>query len=292
MLLSNFLTLSALTAFASALPAAHLHHQHKRSDDSSSSSLAKGISYSPYSDDGGCKSESTIKSEISEVSDYQIIRLYGTDCDQVANVLKHKGNSQKLFLGISSPNKISDEIKTMKSAINSHGSWDDVHTVSVGNELVNNNQATASQVGEYVDKAKTALKSAGYSGDVVSVDTFIAVINNPDLCDHSDYIAVNAHAYFDGGYAADSAGDWLKEQIQRVKKACGGKKGVLITESGWPSKGQTNKKAVPSKSNQKSAINSIVEKAGDSTIVFTTLNDLWKEDGQYGVEKYWGIYSK
>lgn len=290
MLFFNLAALSALTALTAAIPAGHLHHQHKRSDDASST-LAKGICYTPYSDDGGCKSESQIKSELATVSDYEIIRLYGTDCDQVANVLKHKGDSQKLFLGVYSPSQLSDEISTIKSAIEAHGSWDDVHTVSIGNELVNGNQATVAQVGEYVTSAKSALKEAGYSGDVVSVDTFIAVINNPGLCEHSDYIAVNAHAYFDGGYTAEQAGEWLLSQIQRVWTACDGKKNVFVTESGWPSQGQTYKLAVPSKSNQKAAIKNIIEKAGNSTIVFTTLNDLWKADGEYGVEKYWGIYS-
>lgn len=70
--------------------------------------------------------------------------------------------------------------------------------------------------------------SAGYTGPVVAVDTFIAIYNNPGLCGASDYVAANAHAYFDGGVAASGAGAWVAEQASKLSSVCGGK-GVLIT---------------------------------------------------------------
>jgi exo-beta-1,3-glucanase (GH17 family) len=70
--------------------------------------------------------------------------------------------------------------------------------------------------------------SAGYTGPVVAVDTFIAIYNNPALCDASDYIAANAHAYFDGNVAASGAGAWVSQQAQKLSSICGGKD-VLIT---------------------------------------------------------------
>ena len=51
---------------------------------------AKGITYSPYSDNGGCKSESQIASEVAKLSGFDVIRLYGVDCSQVEAVLKLK----------------------------------------------------------------------------------------------------------------------------------------------------------------------------------------------------------
>lgn len=256
-----------------------------------SASGAKGITYSPYSDDGSCKSTAQVASDLEQLTGFDNIRLYGVDCSQVENVLQAKTSSQKLFLGIYYVDKIQDAVDTIKSAVESYGSWDDITTISVGNELVNDGSATTTQVGEYVSTAKSALTSAGYTGSVVSVDTFIAVINNPDLCNYSDYMAVNAHAYFDQNTAAQDAGPWVLEQIQRVYTACGGKKDVVITETGWPSKGDTYGEAVPSKANQEAAISSIKNSCGSSSYLFTAFNDLWKADGQYGVEKYWGILS-
>ncbi|CCF60040.1 hypothetical protein KAFR_0I02610 [Kazachstania africana CBS 2517] len=259
---------------------------------STSSGSAKGLSYSPYNSDGSCKALSDVKTDLANLTDYSIIRLYGVDCQQVENVLQAKQSSQKLFLGIYYMDAIESGVSTIQSAIESYGSWDDVYTVSIGNELVNSGSATASQIEGYVNSGKTALTAAGYTGPVVSVDTFTAVIDNTELCNYSDYIAVNAHAYFDYYTAAADAGTWLKTQISRVSDACGGNKTVLITESGWPSQGETYGSAVPSKANQEAAISSIKSNCGDSTILFTAYNDLWKADGSYGVEKWWGVYSR
>jgi exo-beta-1,3-glucanase (GH17 family) len=76
-----------------------------------------------------------------------------------------------------------------------------------------------------IDKAN---RSAGYTGPVVAVDTFIAIQNNPSLCNASDYVAANAHAYFDGTVAASGAGTWVAQQSAKLASVCGGK-GVLIT---------------------------------------------------------------
>lgn len=286
MLLSNLVALLTLASASSA----ELHHQHKRGD--TPANVTSGITYTPYLDDGNCKTASQIATELATLSAYDNIRLYGVDCDQVAAVLAGKSKSQKLFLGIYYVDKISDSVSTIASAVEAHGSWDDVHTVSVGNELVNDGSATVAQIKEYVSSAKTALTAAGYSGYVVSVDTFVAVLNNLELCEISDYVAVNAHPYFDVTATADKAGEWVLGKTQELWAACGGKKQVVVTESGWPSEGQTNGLAVPSKSNQATAIASIVEHASNSTFSFTAFNDLWKADGYLGVEKYWGIYSK
>ncbi|SCU98830.1 LAMI_0F16402g1_1 [Lachancea mirantina] len=252
---------------------------------------AKGITYTPYSDSGACKAASEVASDLASLTGFDIIRLYGVDCDQVASVLQAKKSNQKLFLGIYYVDAIDSGVSTIQSAIETYGSWDDVYAVSIGNELVNSGAATVSQVGSYIQQGRSALSSAGYNGPVVSVDTFIAVINNPGLCEYSDFMGVNAHAYFDYNTAAQDAGTWVLEQIERVWGACNGNKKVLVTESGWPSQGETYGKAVPSKSNQEAAVSSIKSNCGDSVILFTAFNDLWKSDGSYGVEKYWGIFS-
>lgn len=251
---------------------------------------AKGVTYSPYSASGACKSLSEVQADLSGLSEFEIIRLYGVDCDQVSNVLQAKQSNQKLFLGIFFVDQIEAGIETMSAAISAHGSWDDVYTVSIGNELVNNGQATVDQVAGYLSQGRSALSAAGYSGPVVSVDTFIAIINNPGLCELSDYVAANAHAYFDGGISYDQAGDWVLQQIQRVWTACGGSKNVMITETGWPTQGATNGVAVPSKPNQETAIAGIKASCGNDVILYNAYNDYWKGDGPYGVEKFWGIF--
>lgn len=139
--------------------------------------------------------------------------------------------------------------------------------------------------------------SAGYKGPVVAVDTFIAILNNPGLCDASDYIAANCHPYFDGGVSASGAGAWVAQQASKLSSVCGGKdvlitgtssqRQILIQESGWPTAGETNGQAVASKTNQAIAMAGILSSMRNKCVVFTAFDDLWKSPGEFGVEQHW-----
>lgn len=255
---------------------------------SAGSAGALGITYTPYTSNGGCKTSDEVAEDLKKISDYSIIRLYGTDCNQIENVYNAKGDNQKLFVGVFDIGNIQSSCQAIHDGIK--GDWDSVHTVNIGNELVNDGEATVDQVAGYVQQGRSALKSLGYNGPVVAVDTFIATINNPGLCKLSDYIAVNAHAYFDGGVTSEQAGSWVQQQIERVWSACGGSKPVTIVETGWPSKGKSNGKANASPNDQSAAIDSIKSSVGNDAYLFTAFNDLWKQPGYLDVEQFWGIY--
>ena len=90
-----------------------------------------------------CKSESQIEQDLADIEGYQVIRLYATDCNQVANVIKATKGSVSIFAGIADIKDIENDIATLASAVN--GNWTLINTVSVGNELVNANKASADQ---------------------------------------------------------------------------------------------------------------------------------------------------
>ncbi|KAL7275624.1 Cell surface mannoprotein mp65 [Rhizina undulata] len=256
---------------------------------SSSSSSKPGMVYSPYNSDNSCKSASDVASDIAKISDFSMIRLYGVDCNQIQNVMAAaKPYGIKLFLGIYD---LSQDVAQVASLISAVGTdWDYVHTVAIGNEAVNSGSYTADVVVGKVNLARTTLRAAGYTGSVVTVDTFVAIMANPTLCEASDYAAANCHPFFDGGVVASESGSFLTTQSANVAAACPGKT-VFITETGWPHQGETNNKAVPSVANQKAAIASIYEAMGKNVILFTSYDDLWKTDtaSTFGAEKYWGI---
>ncbi|KAI9787768.1 MAG: hypothetical protein M1839_000300 [Geoglossum umbratile] len=251
-----------------------------------------GITYSPYHADHTCKSQDEVNSDIGKISGYSFIRLYGVDCDQVTKVLNAaKPKGIKVFAGIFDIAQVDAQVQTLIAA--AKDSWDFIHTVSVGNELVNFG-ADPGAVIAAVNSARGQLRAAQYNGPVVTVDTFVALINHPELCQASDYAAANCHAFFAGVDAA-TAGSYVAEQAAAVSKACGGKK-TIITETGWPHQGNDkNGNATPSPSDQQAAITSLKNAFSSNPgnlVLFTAFDDMWKTDNSpatFGAEKFWGI---
>ncbi|OAR05981.1 hypothetical protein LLEC1_01315 [Akanthomyces lecanii] len=253
-----------------------------------------GVSYTPYRANHGCKTQKDIDDDMEQMAGkYSVIRVYGTDCDQVPMMYRAaKIKGTKLFLGIWEPSAVKDEANKIIAGIN--GDWDMVHTVSVGNELVNSGQASPRDIVAAVKSARSMLRAAGYQGPVVTVDTFMAVQAHPELCDASDYCAMNAHPFFDSTTTASQAGRWLVNIIDRVKSTLSGSKRIVITETGWPTRGLANGLAVPGLANQKMALDSI-QKAFTATpgdiILFSAFNDLWKAKtaSTFDADQFWGI---
>ena len=258
--------------------------------DSSIDASGYSIVYSPYNADGTCKDQSQVDMDFEQISGYSMVRTYGTDCNQTATVLTAaRAHDMKLFAGIFDISNIDGEVSNIIDATN--GDFSNIHTISVGNELVNNGQYSASDVVSAMNNARGQLSGAGYNGNIVTVDTFVAMIANPELCEASDYAAANCHAFFDGGVSAEGAGDFVLSQAQQVSKACGGKN-TWITESGWPTQGESNGAAVPGTANQRAAIDSLKSAFSGNLILFTAYNDMWKSNnaGTYGAEQFWGMY--
>lgn len=253
-----------------------------------------GFTYSAYNADGTCKSYEQIAKDFAGLdTNYAFVRTYGVDCNQVANVLRAaKERGMKLFQGIFDINEVDSAVKTIVTAVN--GDWSSIHTVSVGNELVNNGAASAGTVLSAVRRAREQLRAAGYNGPVVTVDTLVATVANPALCDESDYCAVNSHPFFDSLTEASNAGQFLITQMANLKaKLADQSKQIVICEAGWPSQGEANGAAVPSPDNQKKAIDSMKSAFSSnpsSLVLFNPYNMHWKKSnaGQFNAEPWWG----
>jgi exo-beta-1,3-glucanase (GH17 family) len=272
------------------------------SDSSSSAGGVYGVSYSPYNSDNSCKTQAQVLTDFAKINNEMtlsgaLIRTYGTDCGQVGYTLTAaKKYNFKMFVGIYdlTPANLASEVAIITSA--TAGDWSNIDTVSVGNEAVNDGTFSPAAVVAAISTVRSLLKSAGFTGSVVTVDTLVAMIANPTLCDNSDYCAANCHPFFDGGVAADGAGDFLSTQIPRLSAVLANKnQKILITETGWPSQGSSNGAAVPSTANQAAALKSIKSTFADDpagVILFTAFNDMWKAStaATFHAEPYWGIF--
>ncbi|KAK2768688.1 hypothetical protein FQN54_000544 [Arachnomyces sp. PD_36] len=253
-----------------------------------------GICYAPYNDDGSCKSQSQVNADFDQLTEYSLVRIYGVDCNQVTTVLNAaKATNKKIFAGLFDITTLTEDLKTIISAAKSD--WDLFNTISVGNELVNQGAHSVQEVVTAIGTARSTLRAAGYSGPVVTVDTFNALIANPELCQASDYCAANCHPFFDPNTPASDAGSFVAEQVKLITDAAGGDKVTVITETGWPSEGSTNGLAIPSVVNQGIAIASLKKTLGGGEerglYLLSAFDTQWKADngGTFGTEKYWGI---
>lgn len=263
----------------------------------SSDSFPLGITYDPYKGTTGkvdCKTADEITADFNTMKDYKIVRIYGNDCGQIPVAVRAaKQNGQKLMGGIYAPlQDVNSVVGALSDAVKKEngGSWDIISLVSVENERVNAKAMTASDAQSTIDRARSALRSAGFNGPVGAVETVPAVIDNPGICSASDLVLVNVHAWFDPNTKAADAGKFVKSEVARVKKACGNKR-VVVTESGWPHQGSSHDQAVASPDAQKAAIASIRTEFNSDLFLFNAFDTLWKSDdaSTFNAEKFWGI---
>jgi exo-beta-1,3-glucanase (GH17 family) len=236
------------------------------------------------------------------MSGYDVVRIYGTDCNQVSNAIQAgKAHGKKLFAGIFDLDQVTNEVNIIAQAVQANGGdWSIFDTINIGNEDVGNKRASIDAVKQAMSTATPILRNAGYNGSIVHVDTNAAFLNpaNAALCDSSaagDYIAANTHAFFNPNGDSSSAGDFIALQI-KLLGACANKASkkrgegrIRITETGWPKQGQANGKAVPSPENQKAAIAAIKKSVPGDVLFFSAFNAQWQDPGYLGVEPYWGI---
>ncbi|GAB1216739.1 hypothetical protein ATERTT37_005957 [Aspergillus terreus] len=254
-----------------------------------------GISYSPYNNDGTCRTQDQVNSDLDQLHPYSFVRIYGVDCDQAQKVVSAaRQRGLRVMAGVFDLKNFPASLQPIIDA--AHGDWSTFHSISVGNELVNRGHATPAQVVDAVHTARRRLRAAGYPGPVVTVDTFDRLIDHPELCHASDYCAANCHTFFDPTQPADNAGTYVRAQAQRVSAAVGGKR-TVITETGWPHHGRPNGQAVPSAANQNHALTGIsraFHHRPDDLVMFSAFDDMWKKDSAdtFDAEKFWGIHHR
>ncbi|KAF2429483.1 glycoside hydrolase [Tothia fuscella] len=266
---------------------------------------AYGISWSGYKGDENyspCKTMADADRDWSMLNAYGTIRIYGTDCDQpnIALKLATKYN-KKVVLGIYHlDSTLGEQMRTIHDAAKDNGGYALVDSITVGNEDVNEGRRSVGQVIASVTAARAFFRLRGYKGPILHVDTQNAFLEHPELCGHAagDYIGANIHAYFNPHTQADQAGDFVANQIDLLRQ-CGQTSWkrrnvrVRVMETGWPTQGDNNGVAVPSKKNQATAMASIKSRIANDVFMFSAFNNYWKKNTPetHNTEHFWGMFS-
>ena len=165
-----------------------------------------------------------------------------------------------------------------------------VDIAAVGNEVMYRKDLTEDELLEFIETVKAAIPEhipVGY------VDAYYEFTIKPRITEACDVILTNCYPYWEGStieyslahmknmfYQASGAGFWKK---------------VIITETGWPSKGESFRDSHPSEENaMKYFINSQLwsKEANIDIFYFSSFDESWKVGAEGEVGAYWGIWDK
>jgi len=165
-----------------------------------------------------------------------------------------------------------------------------VDIATVGNEVLLRNELSTQEVIEYLRKVRALIPKAvpvGY------VDAYYHFLDKPALVDACEVILINCYPFWEGANN-DHALHYLQHMYELTQGVANGKK-VIISETGWPSDGQSVLEASPSAENAMKYFINAQQWTRDENIelfYFSSFDESWKvrHEGEAGTR--WGLWDK
>lgn len=164
-----------------------------------------------------------------------------------------------------------------------------VDTAVVGNEVLLRGDLTEAELLAYLARVKAALPEGVPVG---CVDAYFQFLERPALVAACDVLLPNCYPFWEGA-EIDVAAQYLR-RMQALVKAVGGEdKPVVVTETGWPWKGQAVAGAVPSAENAMRYFVDVQQwgrSEGIKLFYFSSFDEPWKlgQEGEVGTQ--WGLW--
>ena len=165
-----------------------------------------------------------------------------------------------------------------------------VDIAAVGNEVMYRKDLTEDELLDFIHKVRKEIPSnipVGY------VDAYYEFTIKPRITEACDVILTNCYPYWEGS-TIDYSLAHMKNMFYQASGSGYGKK-VIITETGWPSKGESFKNSHPSQENaMKYFINSQIwsKEANIDIFYFSSFDESWKVGAEGEVGAYWGLWDK
>ena len=165
-----------------------------------------------------------------------------------------------------------------------------VDIAAVGNEVMYRKDLSEDELLEYIKRVRESIPT---SIPVSYVDAYYEFTIKPRITEACDVILSNCYPFWEGCSFEYSLGH-MKQMYHQAIHAANGKK-VIITETGWPSQGESFKDSHPSKENAlKYFLNtqSWSQQEGIPIFYFSSFDESWKVGAEGEVGAYWGIWDK
>lgn len=164
-----------------------------------------------------------------------------------------------------------------------------VDIAAVGNEVMYRKDLSENELLDFINRVKKEIPEipVGY------VDAYYEFTIKPRITDACDVILANCYPFWESCPAENSL-NYMKQMYEQAKQAANGKP-VIISETGWPSKGEDLKGAIPSREN---ALNYFINTqlwCMDEEIdcfYFSSFDESWKVGPEGEVGAHWGIWDK
>ncbi|MBZ9651692.1 MFS transporter [Psychroflexus montanilacus] len=160
----------------------------------------------------------------------------------------------------------------------------------VGNEVLLRNELSETEILEFIQKVKDLLPDGI---PVTYVDSYYIFDQYPLLIKACDIILINCYPFWEGA-DIEVATAYLRYMYDLVKKQANGKS-VVISETGWPSDGESTEDAKPSKANAMKYFINVNHWANQKHIdvfYFSSFDESWKIHHEGDVGQRWGLWDK
>jgi glycoside/pentoside/hexuronide:cation symporter, GPH family len=252
-----------------------------------------GFCFSPYiegQDTGDVLSETQIRRRLDVIAPHtKWIRTFScTEGNELIPEIAHKKGLKTLVGAWISADKERNE-KEIQSLI-SLAKAGLVDIAAVGNEVLHREEIGEQELIGYIQRVRAALPD---SIPVGYVDAYYQFLNRPALVDACDLILANCYPFWEGA-DNDFALNYLSRMMELTQLSSNGKK-VIITETGWPSKGERVEAAIPTPLNAMKYFIAVQEWAKSQDVelfYFSSFDESWKikQEGEVGAG--WGIWDK
>ena len=164
-----------------------------------------------------------------------------------------------------------------------------VDIAAVGNEVLYRKDLTEEQLLDYIQRVKDAIPGipVGY------VDAYYEFEDRPAITESCDVILANCYPFWEG-CAIEYSLLYMKDMYRRTQVAAKGKQ-VIITETGWPNKGEKFHGAEPSQENAVRYFLNTQHWAQTENIdifYFSSFDESWKVGAEGDVGAFWGLWDK
>jgi len=162
-----------------------------------------------------------------------------------------------------------------------------VDMAAVGNEVLFRGDINQDTLIGYINEVRKNTNGISIS--------YVGIYNEfsdyPKLIDACDKILINCYPFWEGAHI-EHASVYLQEMYNKTKAIAKGKE-VMITESGWPSKGQVVGEAIPSKENLMIYFVESQEWAAQANVklfYFSSFDESWKVHFEGWAGTSWGLW--